>query len=100
MQKQDLETNENIVLKQLLTVVVEVLKDYTETVDINPKLTIEDCYNKMKSNARKKAVNNSYCFGPEETKEFIVKYLDLDKSNQKTIKEEVKSNFVNLEDFI
>lgn len=100
MQKQDLETSNNAIHKQLLSAVEEVLKDYPETITLDSKLTIEDCYNKMKSEAQKKAVNSSYCFGPEETRDFIINYLGLKKDGQNILNEEKKSDFINLEDFI
>ena len=100
MQRQDLETNKDIVLKQLLVAVEEVLKDYPDYVDLDSSLTIENCYEKMKTRAKQKAVNNSYCFAPKETKEFIIEYLGLKDIKQEDSSNTTKTNFVNLEDFI
>lgn len=96
MQRQDIETNNNEVLKQLLLAFEEVLKDYPLTTELSSNLTIEDCYNKMATEARNKAENNSYCFAPKETKEFIIKYLGLNSKQQET----KQTTFINLEDFI
>lgn len=100
MQKQDLETSEDIVLKQLLEAVEEVLKDYPDYIDIDSSLTIENCYEKMKTRAKQKAVNNIYCFTPKETKKFIIEYLGFKDIEQKDSINITKTNFVNLEDFI
>lgn len=100
MQRQDLETSKDIVLKQLLEAVEEILKDYPVYVDLDSSLTIENCYEKMKTRAKQKAVNNSYCFTPKETKEFIIEYLGLKDIKQKDSSNTTKTDFVNLEDFI
>lgn len=100
MQKQDLETKKDIVLKQLLEVVEEVLKDYPNYTDLDSNLTIEDCYEKMKTRAKQKAVNNCYCFTPKETKQFIIEYLGLKDVKQEDSTNTTKTNFINLEDFI
>ena len=100
MQKQDLETSKDVVLKQLLEAVEEVLKDYPLNIELDSKLTIKDCYEKMKTKARQKAVNNSYCFTPKETKEFIIEYLGLKDIKQEDSINEIKTNFIHLEDFL
>ena len=100
MQRQDLETSKDIVLKQLLEAVEEVIKDYPNYIDLDSSLTIENCYEKMKTKAKQKAVNNSYCFTPKETKEFIIEYLGLKDIKQEDSSNTTKTNFVNLEDFI
>ncbi len=100
MQKQDLETSKDVVLKQLLEAVEEVLKDYPLNIELDSKLTIKDCYEKMKTKARQKAVNNSYCFAPKETKEFIIEYLGLKDIKQEDSINEIKTNFIHLEDFL
>lgn len=92
MQRQDIETSNNEQYKQLLMAMEEILKDYPTSIVIDSKLTIEDCFNKMKEEARKKAVSGCYCFGPIETKDFIIKYLGLAEVQQ--------TNFINLEDFM
>ncbi len=100
MQRQDLETSNNLVFKQLLNAVEEVLEDYPDYIDFNSNLTIEDCYEKMRTRAKQKAVNNCYCFTPKETKEFIIEYLSLKDIKQKDSINTTKTNFINLEDFI
>jgi len=100
MQRQDLETSNNLVFKQLLNAVEEVLEDYPDYMDFNSNLTIEDCYEKMKTRAKQKAVNNCYCFTPKETKEFIIEYLGLKDIKQENSINTTNTNFVNLEDFI
>ncbi len=91
MMKQDLETKHDETLNQLLLCFEEILKDYPASTEIDNSKTIEECYKSMEKYAKENAKNNSYCFTPEKTKEFIVNYLGL-----KT----VKTAFINLEDFI
>ena len=100
MQRQDLETSNNLVFKQLLDAVEEVLKDYPDYVNLDSSLTIENCYEKMKTRAKQKAFNNCYCFTPKETKEFIIEYLSLKDIKQEDSTNTTKTNFINLEDFI
>lgn len=100
MQRQDLETSKNEILNQLLEAVEEVLKNYPNYIDLGSNLTIENCYEKMKTRAKQKAVNNSYCFTPKETKQFIIEYLGLKDIKQEDSINTTKTNFVNLEDFI
>lgn len=92
MQRQDLVTNNNAVLKELLLAFEGILADYPQSTDIDSSLTVEACYKKMSEFARGKAVNGCYCFGPDETKSFVVDYLKLGEVK--------KQDFLNLEDFI
>lgn len=92
MQKQDLVTSNDENAKQMLMCFEEVLKEYPSTQEIDSSKTCKDCYSKMETEAKKKAVNGRYCFSPEMTKQFIINYLGLTKI--------VKSNIIRLEDFI
>lgn len=92
MQRQDLVTNNNATLKELLLAFKEILADYPRSTDIDSSLTVEACYKKMEEMAREKAVSGCYCFGPDETKSFVVDYLKLGEVK--------KQEFLNLEDFI
>lgn len=92
MQRQDIETSNNELYKQLLIAMEEVLKEYPSSINIDSSLTIEACYNKMKEEAHEKAVSGCYCFGPIETREFIIRFLGLTEIHN--------TNFVNLEDFM
>lgn len=96
MQKQDLTTNENPLLEQLLYVFEAVLKDYSPLTDVSSELTVEDCYHKMEAEAKRKAKNGVYCFGPEETKKFVISYLKLTSESPS----DIKTKLINLEDFI
>ena len=92
IQRQDLVTSSNNNVKQMLEAFEEVLKDYPLTQEIDNSKTCEECYKKMEEEAHKKSINGSYCFGPSETKEFIINYLGLENKDNTTI--------INLEDFI
>lgn len=93
MQEQDLVTQNDLILKELFDYFKEILKDYPSNIEIDSSKTVEECYHKMKEEARKKAVNGKYCFGPLTTKKFIIEYLGLT---------ETVSNFkiVNITDFL
>lgn len=91
MQRQDLVTSNDENAKQMLLCFEEVLKDYPESLEIDSSKTCKDCYNKMYEEAKKKAVKGSYCFTNEATKQFILDYLGIAKTENKT--------FVKLEDF-
>lgn len=91
MQRQDLVTSNDENAKQMLLCFEEILKDYPESLEIDPAKNCKDCYAKMYNEAHKRAVKGSYCFVGEPAKQFIIDYLGLKKS-EKTI-------FVKLEDF-
>ena len=92
MQRQDLVTSNNEILKELLMAIEEVLRDYPATTEFDNDLTVSKCYEKMKKFAKSKAANGCYCVGTVETKKIIKDYFGL--------KEIEKQNFINLEDFI
>lgn len=92
MQRQDLLTSNNEVLKELLRAIEEVLIDYPATTEFDGKLTVENCYEKMKGFAKAKAVNGCYCVSPDEVKVIVKDYFGLTGVE--------KQDFVNLEDYI
>lgn len=93
MQEQDLVTKNDLILNELFECFKEVLNDYPSSVEIDSKKSVEECYHQMEQEARKKAVNGKFCFGPLTTKKFIIDYLGLT---------ETVSNFkiVNITDFL
>lgn len=94
MQIQDLITSSNKGAMQMLKAFKEVLKDYPNETEIDPKLNCTECFNKLYNEAKKRASgSNSYFFDEEETTKFILNYLNLKPLNIK--KESIK----NLEDF-
>lgn len=94
MMKQDLETSDDENYKQIYLCFEEILKSYPSSQEIDNSKNCKDCFDKMKSEARKKAKNGFYCFTPDQAKEFIIKYLNL----HETIPS--KSKILKLEDFI
>ncbi len=87
MQEQDLVTSSNSGAKQILECFKEVLKDYPTSLDIDPSLNCEDCFNKLKSKARAEARDGMFYFGPSNTKKFILNYLKIEEiKNDKQIK--------------
>lgn len=89
--KQDLTTKNDETLNQLLICFEEILKEYPAQTEIESAKTVEDCYKNMEKYAKEHSKNNSYCFTPTQTKDFIINYLGL--------KSQTKS-FIKLEDFI
>jgi len=92
MQLQDIETRKD---KAVLSQVVEAMRALISPLDDVPHdKTAEDCYNKMREHASENRNGSSYCFGPDETKAFIAKYLGLKPAA------DAKSGVVSLEDFL
>jgi hypothetical protein len=78
MMKQDIETHKD---KAILSNVVDIME---EIVKQNPLVYInsdgktpENCYMLMREHAKKNAVDNSFCFTPKMSIEFIGNYLGL-----------------------
>lgn len=93
MMKQDLETNDNKMVKALHCVFEEVLSLYPDNTEIDNKLTVIECYKEMKAYARKNAQDGMFAFTPSEAEEFVRYYLKLNKV-------ECVNKHVNLEDFL
>lgn len=91
MMKQDLETSDNGVLKQLLLSVEEFLQDFPASTEIDSAKSISDLYAKMEVYAKKNAKGSRFVFGPLDLKKFFLDYFGL---------KEVDASFFKLEDFI
>ena len=94
MMHQDLETNNNENAKQVLMCFEEILKEYPASTDIDSSKNCDDCYQKMKEEAKKRAQDGSYCFLGDSLKTFIIEYLGLENVQNK------QPNKVRLEDFL
>lgn len=92
MIEQDLETKNESQLIELLDCIKEILKDFSDNIEIDSKKTVEECFEEMAKFARENQKNGCYAFTPKSSTEFIKKYLDLDNKE--------KNTRVNLYDFM
>ena len=76
MMRQDAITGDQQI-KTMLSCFEEVLKEYPDTVEIDGKKNLKECFNKMRDYARENQVDGSYFFSPQQTYDFIKNYLEL-----------------------
>ena len=96
MQRQDIETLNNDVLNSLCDLFEEILEDYPNNTEIESTKSVSGCYSEMRKFAQSKAKNGEYCFGNKQSIDFVIKYLNLERKQEK-----IDSNdFVDLSDFI
>lgn len=93
MLNEDMVTNTNQNLKELNQIIIEVLSNYPNDLDIDSSKNVSNCYKSMFEIAKKKAFNNRYAMGKEETIQVIKNYFELPEI-------EKKADFINFDDFI
>lgn len=94
MMEQDIATmseNDKASCKAVLSAAYDILKNYSDEIEIPHDLTVRKIFDNMKNEARKKAVDGFYDFTPH-AKGFITKQLGLTEQSKSVGK-------VNLEDF-
>ena len=69
------------------------LKVTSSEFDIDENKTVKSCYDEMEDYAGSHQENQCYCFTESETRDFIKSYFEIKE-------QEVKTEFVNLSDFI
>lgn len=86
-------TQNNKILSELYKLIEDSLKVTSSEFEIDEKKTVKSCYDEMEDYAEKHQENQCYCFTESETREFVKNYFEIKE-------QEVKTEFVNLSDFI
>ena len=81
MIEQDIQTHgDKAILQDIVLAMKMVVDEFPSTIQINHVgKTPEDCYKKMLAHATKNQQTRNFVFSPSATKDFIIKYLGLDK---------------------
>lgn len=89
MCREDLVTENNDTLNELLSCVENIFSHYSKSTDIDSSLSIRGLYSNMENYAK---TNNITCFCGARLQDFILDYFKLNKI--------MKFPMVNLEDFM
>lgn len=84
MMEQDLETKNESQLIELLDCIKEILKDFSDNIEIDSNKSVEECFKEMEKFARENQKNGCYAYTPKSSIEFIKKYLGLDNKEKNT----------------
>ena len=79
--------------KAVMQVVESCLQDTSNLLELDDIKSIKDCFNEMEKYAEEHQENGFYYFDEDERKDFVFKYLNIEK-------QEVSSGFINLSDFL
>ena len=79
--------------KAVMQVVESCLQDTSNLLELDDIKSIKDCFNEMEKYAEEHQENGFYYFDKYEIKDFVFKYLNIEK-------QEVLGEFINLSDFL